>query len=270
MDYEEQSRKDKPFEGLSPEEAKRLFVYMCYVAHPRLTPEDIEKRWGRVLPPEEIPTVFEAMEIAEKMKHKPAQSHSDTRAKEATSNKGINIGMVIDRITICLIIIGTVVVFIRHKRLLVGSTEPIRKEEKRLEPSSSKTNLVLQAWLREQEELRKQEAQKQEEQRRQEELKLLAMRLINSASESLSSGNIAPKELWEMGLKLQTIREEVHSKDGILTAENMVLLEETVLRCYKKARGNIPRMLSDSFTVLTQYVSTFRRQRRSSHGIVGK
>ena len=70
MNYEEQSRKDKPFEGLPPEEAKRLFVYLCYVAHPRLTPEDIEKRWGNVLPPEEIPTVFEAMEIAEKIKNR--------------------------------------------------------------------------------------------------------------------------------------------------------------------------------------------------------
>ena len=98
MNYEEQSRKDKPFEGLSPEEAKRLFVYLCYVAHPRLTPDDIEKRWGKVFSPEEIPTVFEAMEIAHKINNDFPSNESPTTQDappKKTKKKGPVIALLI-------------------------------------------------------------------------------------------------------------------------------------------------------------------------------
>ena len=85
MDYESQSRKDNPFEGLSDDEKRHLFVYLCYVAHPSLTPEEIEKRWGRVLEDDKVPTVFEALEIAKTMKQKVAPQ--DSQAKVPTPRK---------------------------------------------------------------------------------------------------------------------------------------------------------------------------------------
>ena len=68
MDYESMAKKDNPFEGLSVDEKKRLVVYFCYVAQPVMTMEEIEGKWGSVLPPDEKPTVFDAMQITEEIR----------------------------------------------------------------------------------------------------------------------------------------------------------------------------------------------------------
>ena len=68
MDYESMAKKDNPFEGLSIEEKRRLVVYFCYVAQPVMTMDEIEGKWGCVLSPEERPTVFDAMQMAEEIR----------------------------------------------------------------------------------------------------------------------------------------------------------------------------------------------------------
>ena len=68
MDYIKQSNNEQPFEGLTLNEKKYLWVYMCYIHHPNFTPEEIKKRWGEVLSIDERPTVFDALEIVKKIK----------------------------------------------------------------------------------------------------------------------------------------------------------------------------------------------------------
>lgn len=50
MNYYEQSRKQNPFDGLTLEEQKKLFVYFCQFATPRLNDEQIFRKYGFVLP----------------------------------------------------------------------------------------------------------------------------------------------------------------------------------------------------------------------------
>ncbi len=221
MNYEEQSRKDKPFEGLLLEEAKRLFVYMCYVAHPRLTPEDVEKRWGKVLPPEEIPTVFEAMEIAEQMKQTDNHIQQNSQVIVTPPTRGATAWKAV---TWILVVLGVVVA------IALGVSDEMRKAE------------IREAEIRKQKEMRMQEEMRKEEKLRQQKEQLIqeTTELIKDATSLLSSTAASSKELWKMGFMLQALRKEVHSKDGILTTDNMVLLDELVLRCYKKARGNTP------------------------------
>ena len=68
MDYESMAKKDNPSDGLQIEEKKRLVVYFCYVAQPVMTMDEIEGKWGCVLSPDERPTVFDAMQIAEEIR----------------------------------------------------------------------------------------------------------------------------------------------------------------------------------------------------------
>ena len=65
MNYQEQSRQEHPFRGLSRDEKKRLFAYMSQLAHPCFSVEDIIRKWGDDIGPEDRPTVFEALELAE-------------------------------------------------------------------------------------------------------------------------------------------------------------------------------------------------------------
>lgn len=83
MDYKAQSKKEQPFSGLLPVEKKRLYVYMCYVMHPALTPEEIERKWGMVLSAEEKPTVFEALEIADDLRNSPHLETKEENSKPA-------------------------------------------------------------------------------------------------------------------------------------------------------------------------------------------
>lgn len=74
MDYESIAKKDNPFEGLSIEEKRRLVVYFCYVAQPVMTMDEIEGKWGCVLSPDERPTVFDAMQMAEEIRNEIGRS----------------------------------------------------------------------------------------------------------------------------------------------------------------------------------------------------
>ncbi len=226
MDYEEQSRKDKPFEGLSPEEAKRLFVYMCYVAHPRLTPDDIEKRWGTVLPTEEIPTVFEAMEIAEKMKQTDNHIQQDSQVIVTPPTRGASAWKTVAWILFVLGVVAAIALGVgeEHKAEMRKQTElRIKKEE--------------EIRIKKEEEMRiKEEQRKKEHQLRQE-----ATALMTAVSNRLSSANASPDDLLKLGLRLQSVRESVlQNAADVLNADTKVLLDELLLRCYKKARGNVP------------------------------
>ena len=87
MDYAKQSNEEQPFEGLSLEEKKRLWVYMCHIAHPCFTAEEIERRWGRVLGGDEVPTVFSALEIAKEIKDEIRASDTSVQPKGVVVTK---------------------------------------------------------------------------------------------------------------------------------------------------------------------------------------
>ena len=230
MDYEEQSRKDKPFEGLSLEEAKRLFVYMCYVAHPRLTPEDVEKRWGKILPPEEIPTVFEAMEIAEKMKQTDNHFQQDSQVIVAPPAKGATARKAVAWILFILCAFTLVALSVLHQERVAE----IRRQEELRKAEIRKQEEMQKAEIRKQEEMQKAEIRKQEQQLKQE-----ATALIDSATSLLSSPMTLEIECLEMGIKLQDMRARVISNPTISRdTDLLVQLDESLLRCYKKARGN--------------------------------
>lgn len=111
MDYAKQSNEEQPFEGLSLEEKKRLWVYMCHIAHPNLSPEDVERKWGKALSDSETPTVFEALELAKIIRQEisvPPQSTGDNNMPANKTSKGIIgacISVAIAMITFTLIIL---------------------------------------------------------------------------------------------------------------------------------------------------------------------
>jgi hypothetical protein len=64
MDYVKQAAKANPFEGLSISDKKKMVVYFHYCATPRLTDEEIYRRYGFVLPFEEQMYLGEEMRLA--------------------------------------------------------------------------------------------------------------------------------------------------------------------------------------------------------------
>lgn len=115
MDYERQMRKPNPFEGLSAKERKYLFVYMCHMAHPNLSVDEIEKKWGCVLPQNEYPSVFEALDIVGKIKHETIVPPSPPKPRQlpsppaATLSHKEKIGYCIIICVIVAIVIGSYV-----------------------------------------------------------------------------------------------------------------------------------------------------------------
>lgn len=50
MNYRKLAMKDRHFEGLSEQQAKKLFVYFTHIAKPTMTPTEIFRRYGFCLP----------------------------------------------------------------------------------------------------------------------------------------------------------------------------------------------------------------------------
>ncbi len=111
MDYDSMAKKGNPFEGLSIGEKKRLVVYFCYVAQPVMTMEEIEGKWGSVLPPDEKPTVFDAMQMAEEIR-----KEIDCSKNKSPSHPGGCLSRVLrfifSLVVIVLAIIGGITVYL--------------------------------------------------------------------------------------------------------------------------------------------------------------
>lgn len=207
MDYEEQSRKERPFEGLSLEEAKRLFVYMCHVAHPSLAPDEIERRWGKVLPDDEIPTVFEALEIAGKIKEEIIGSdvqNTELASQKDNGGKRSNRG---GKIFTCLFMFS-VPLFGFLVCIIVDDQSLWQKQKVRQEVTS---------------------------------LTSAAQQLLSNSNESTvdpsgftKKGNSA-NDLLNMGLELQRLRGKMLVCGWIRDSDEFVLIEELLLKCYKRA-----------------------------------
>ena len=121
MDYAKQSNEEQPFKGLSLEEKKRLWVYMCHISHPCFTPEEIEKRWGRVLQGDQLPTVFSALEIAKEIKDEILASATRAQPKgDGVAKKS--------RTAWLTIIIPCVVFLLIGLLCYLSNTEKMRKE----------------------------------------------------------------------------------------------------------------------------------------------
>lgn len=93
MDYFEQSNRLLPFEGLSLEDKKRLFVYMCHLSVPIWPREEIYRKWGMVLSENDLPTAFEVAEIAAEIKE-------EIKAKHTTQKRRLSRKLLI---TVCIV-----------------------------------------------------------------------------------------------------------------------------------------------------------------------
>ena len=111
MDYESIAKKDNPFEGLSVGEKKRLVVYFCYVTQPVMTMEEIEGKWGSVLQPDEKPTVFDAMQMAEEIRKEIDRSKNKSPSHQGGCLSRV-FKFVISLVVIVLAIIGGITVYL--------------------------------------------------------------------------------------------------------------------------------------------------------------
>lgn len=64
MDYVKQAAKEKPFDGLSSSDAKKLMVYFNQFASPRMTPADVYQRYGFCLPFDAMMQIGEMMMLS--------------------------------------------------------------------------------------------------------------------------------------------------------------------------------------------------------------
>ena len=66
MNYQVQVTKARPFEGLSKDEALRLFIYMTRIMNPAVNADEVYRRYGYI-PEGGTLNVFKAMELAEEV-----------------------------------------------------------------------------------------------------------------------------------------------------------------------------------------------------------
>ena len=242
MDYEKLMHKSNPFEDLSLEERKRLFVYMCHVAHPSCSADEINQKWGSVLSQSDMPTVFEALEIAEAIRRESNVRDSGEQTTVSKPDKRDTVGCVIG--FIILIIFIVLIVVVANEQIKAERRERAQVEERK-----------------------KAEAERRKEERRQEKLRQEKFRkeldeLEDAANTLLRDKNATSEELVGMGLKLQSARSIARTVIGI-TEEKKVLLDELLLKCYKKCvkfvykypRGNTntEKMLVDKFAAEASY-----------------
>lgn len=68
MNYESTAKNPTPFKGLSVQLRRRLVVYLCYIATPAMTPDEVRQRWGEVLSADDWPLAHEAMDLIDEIK----------------------------------------------------------------------------------------------------------------------------------------------------------------------------------------------------------
>ena len=188
MDYAKQSNKEQPFEGLSLEEKKRLWVYMCHIAHPNLSPEDVERKWGKVLSDSETPTVFEALEIVKEVKREINEVTSSAENSAPKTGCGI------------VVLIGVMIAIFP---ILFGVSHLQQKQQRRDHKRQQQAEEVLH----------KQECSQNAEQ------------LKKSAVELLAVDNTSSEDLLNIGLRLESaIRLMPYScQDERLSLKEMLL-----------------------------------------------
>lgn len=199
MDYAKQSNEEQPFEGLSLEEKKRLWVYMCHIAHPNLSPEDVERKWGKVLSDSETPTVFEALEIVKEVKREINEVTSS--AETSVQKTGCGIGALI------VAIIAILLIF-----MLIGVSLSGQKQQRPQQVKNTVKDAVKEVL-------------------HQEECIQKAEQLKNSAVDLLGAHNTSSEELLNMGLRLESVIRLV----PYYCHDERLSLKETLLQCYKKA-----------------------------------
>jgi len=242
MDYENLMNKRNPFEGLSLEEKKRLYVYMCHIAHPCYSADEINQKWGSVLSQSDMPTVFEALEIAEAIRRESNVRDSGEQTTVSKPDKRDTAGCVIG--FIILIIFIVLIVVVANEQIKAERRERAQVEERK-----------------------KAEAERWEEERRQEKLRQEKFRkeldeLEDVANTLLRGKNATSEELLEMGLKLQRVRSGAQNKTWI-NEENKILLDELLLKCYKNGAKtvykypgnykNTEKILVDKFAAEASY-----------------
>ena len=205
LNYEAQSRKDNPFDGLSTEDRRLMFVYMCHVAHPISSPEDIEKKWGRVLQESDMPTVFEALELVEKIKGE-MRSHNAgySSVNNDSSKKPVPITGCLSMILVISCLCGLV---------YLG---------------------VLQQEAETQMQAEMQAKKDAEAESRKESLRKDAESLVKRAVVLLSSSAANSENLLNMGLKLEEVRKR-DAQMRCLDDETAVSIAELLVKCYRRA-----------------------------------
>ena len=226
MDYAKQSNKEHPFEGLTQEERKRLFVYMCHVAHPNLSPDEIRRKWGEVLQTNEYPTVFEALEIAKDIKSKQEIKESSlietSRAQVPQEEDWGGCGCIVLGLFILLIGLVFAVMF-----------------------------LMNSDYMRERSQHHQEQKQRQEEYDRQHKAQLQLTPLKEEAVRLLSNDSASSTELLNMGLRVQAsfsllvdlgyCKSEVFLGNRGYGESEVLYWKDLLLQCYKSAISRFHR-----------------------------
>ena len=243
MDYENLMNKRNPFEGLSLEEKKRLYVYMCHIAHPCYSADEINQKWGCVLSQSDMPTVFEALEIVEAIKRENNVRGSDEQTAVSKQDKRYSVGCVIGVIILILFIVFIGVVLFNEQVKAERRERVLVEEQRKADAERFKED-------RRQEKLRKERFCKELDE------------LEDAANTLLLDKNATSEELLEMGLKLQCERSRTQNIEGI-SEESKILLDELLLKCYKNGAKtvykypgnykNTEKILVDKFAAEASY-----------------
>ncbi len=215
LNYEAQSRKDNPFDGLSTEDRRLMFVYMCHVAHPISSPEDIEKKWGRVLQESDMPTVFEALELVEKIKGE-MRSHNAgySSVNNDSSKKPVPITGCLGMILVISCLCGLVYLGVLQ-----------HEAEKQMQAEMQAKKVAVEEM---------QAKKDAEAESRKESLRKDAESLVKRAVVLLSSSAANSEDLLNMGLKLEEVRKR-DAQMRCLDDETSVSIAELLVKCYRRA-----------------------------------
>ena len=215
MDYAKQSTKEHPFDGLTQEEKKRLLVYMCHVAHPCLSPDEIERKYGEVLPKTESPTVFEALEIAADIKREIKEASSlNPKSPPKPDPPGGDPTNVLLAIILLILAVAAICCFGRYSYVKEKAN---RREQRR----------------------QIQESYRRRQQQEVDSLRKEYVKLKESVEGLLAGRNVTAKEWLNMGGKVQAILEQ-YSKVKLEESDSATVklpLKELMLKCYKKAKS---------------------------------
>ena len=211
MDYAKQSNKEHPFDGLTQEEKKRLLVYMCHVAHPSLSPDEIERKYGEVLPKTELPTVFEALEIAADIKREIKEASSPN--PKSPPKPGAPEGGPTNVLLAIILLILAVAAICCWGRYSYVKDKAKRREQRRQAQAEAyrKQKLEADRWQN----------------------KFLQLK---ESAEKLCANIVAPaatvEDFLEMGLKIQN---SLESANDSFLSDQKLSLKELMLKCYKNA-----------------------------------
>lgn len=149
MNYEEIARKANPFEGLQKDERNRMIVYLLYVSEEPLSIEEIRKKWGSRTASEYKLTVFQALEVAEKIRKEIASSKRTRDLYDLKDRVRHFLGTVAFKVAIVavIVLIACTCWFVMKHRMYVAAEEQQRLMLVRMKQQAEKRLAEIDALI---------------------------------------------------------------------------------------------------------------------------